>query len=368
MIDKKFFTVEHPENNFLKYADVESELLFGEEPKSAIFLTIVIITYKRHELLKKAIQSVYNQGKVSYEWEIVLMDNNPEEEELLPYIESLQDDGIRPDSIRYYRNRQNLGHEGNVNRGVELAKGKWVALLHDDDLLAPDYLVLIEQYIKACSRWKYPLAYIRTKHLQFIEEKELPDYGERKKIENSFFIKRELWVETLLRGFGPTYVNSCGSLVNREALFKIGGYNEKQNPIGDATLGLMFMKQGYSIYATEQVLGFYRQGENLSVKKETVLSFLEADFYLREYLYARNAITRLFGRLFREAQYAESVDRRIGYGKKYHEKSREEVPTMEDINRIHLYKESKVSRRILRFFRRCMVLAYRQSHLVWREK
>lgn len=212
------------------------------------------------------------------------------------------------------------------------------------------------------------MAYIRAKHLPFMEEGELPDYRERKKIENSFFIKRELWVETLFRGFGPTYVNSCGSLVNREALLKIGGYNEKQNPIGDATLGLMFMKQGYSIYATEQVLGFYRQGENLSVKKETVLSFLEADFHLREYLYARNAITRLFGRLFREAQYSESVDRRIGYGKKYHEKSQEEIPSMEDINRIHFYKKSKVSRKILRFFRRCLVLAYRQSHLVWREK
>lgn len=363
MTDKKFFTVEHPENNFLKYTDVESELLFGKEPETPVFLSIVIITYKRYELVRKAIKSACDQEEVSYAWEIVLMDNCPEEEELLPYIESLHND-----KIRYYRNKRNLGHEGNVNRGIELAAGRWIALLHDDDLLTPDYLVLIARYIKACSGWKYPLAYIRTRHLQFMDEKELPDYKERKRTENPFFIRRELWVETLFRGFGPTYVNSCGSLVNREAFLKIGGYNEKQNPIGDAVLGLTFMKQGYSIYATELVLGFYRQGKNLSVKKETVLSFLEADFYLREYLYARNALTRLFGRMFREAQYAESVDRRIGYGKKYQAKNLEEIPSMEDINRIHLYKKSKIGRKILRFFRRCLVLAYRQSHLVWREK
>lgn len=363
MIDKKFFTVDNSENNFLKYADTKSDLLWGEEPNSPVFLTILIITYKRPELVKRAIRSACNQKQVLYTWEIVIMDNNPCEEELRYYIE-----GLDEKRIRYYRNRKNLGHEGNINRGVELAAGKWIGFLHDDDLLTSDYLVLMEQYIEACSRWKYPLAYIRTKHLLFMEESELPDYSEGRQIENRFFIKRELWVESLLRGFGPTFVNSCGSLVNREAFLQIGGYNEKLNPIGDATLGLILMKYGYSIYATEQVLGFYRQGKNLSVKKETALSFIEADFCLREYLYSQNALTQLFGKLFREAQYSESVDRRINYAKKYHEANSEEVPTIEEANRIYPYKKSKISRKILKALRRSLVLIYRQSHLIWREK
>lgn len=363
MIDKKFSAVEHPENNFLKYANVESELLWGKVPEDPIFLTIVIITYKRYALVQKALESACNQEEVSYEWEIILMDNNPEEEELYPYVKKLQND-----RIRYYRNRKNLGHEGNINRGVELAKGKWVALLHDDDLLAPDYLVLIEQYINACSGWKRPLAYIRAKHLMFVEESELPDYGRRKKIENSFFIKPELWSVSLFRGVGPTFVNSCGSLVNRKFFFEIGGYNEKLNPIGDATLGLIFMKQGYSIYATKQVLGFYRQGENLSSNKETVLGFIEADFYLREYLYSRNMLTRLFGRLFREAQYSESVDVRIKRTKKYQAGNPDALPSMEEINRIHPYKESKILRGSLRILRKGLIFIYKQSRLIWREK
>lgn len=363
MIDKTFSTVEHPENNFLKYADVESELLYGKESENPVFLTIVIITHKRHELLKRAIMSACNQEPVSYAWEIVLMDNNPDETEVLPYVESLQNN-----RIRYYRNKKNIGHEGNVNRGVELAKGKWVALLHDDDLLTPDYLVLIEQYINACSKWRHPLAYIRAKHLMFMEESELPHYSKRKKIENSFFIKPELWAVSLFRGVGPTFVNSCGSLVNRKAFLEIGGYNEKLNPIGDATLGFIFMNYGYSIYATKQVLGFYRQAGNLSNNKETVLGFIEADFYLREYLYSRNILTRLFGCLFREAQYSESVDVRIKRAEKYHCGNPEAVPTMKEINKIHPYKESRILRGSLRILRSSIVFIYKKCRMIWRER
>lgn len=362
IIDKEFYSVEHPENNFLKYGNVESDLLFGKKPESPVFLTIVIITYKRPEMIKRAIQSVCNQKKVHYTWEIVIMDNDPDNQKLYDYIE-----GLHNDRIRYYRNRINLGHEGNVNRGIELASGKWVGLLHDDDLLTPDYLVLIEQYIKACSGWSYPLAYIRAKHLMFTQESELPEYKDKRTIEKNFFIKRELWIESLLRGCGPTYVNSCGSLVNRKAFMEIGGYNEKLNPIGDATLGLIFMKHGYSIYATEQVLGFYRQGKNISLEKETLLSLIEADFYLREYLYSKNAITRLFGKIFREAQYSEAVDGKIGDAVKYQEDSFKEIPSAEEINNIHPYKKCKISRQILRKTRRCLELFYRQSHLIERK-
>ena len=277
MEDKYFLLIDNPENNFVKNVNVISDLLWGDYPRKEVFLSVVIITYKRLKLVKEAIESVCCQKEVSYEWEIVVMDNNPQEEELYEYISQL---GNR--KIRYYRNRQNIGHEGNVNRGIELAVGKWVALLHDDDLLTADYLILIEQYISACSNWRKPLAYIRANHLQFANKCELPVYSSKREIENKLYIKRELWVETLLRGYGPTFVNSCGSLVLRSAFIEIGGYSEKLNPIGDSTLGLILMKHGYSIYQTEQVIGFYRQGQNLSVRKETLLSLIEADYYLRE--------------------------------------------------------------------------------------
>ncbi len=362
MTDKKFTAIEKPENNFLKYAHVQSDLLWGGDETEPVYLSVLIITYKRTKMVRQAVKSVLEQEKVNYKWEIIIMDNDPEDDDLYGYIDSLQDK-----KIRYYRNRENIGHEGNINRGVELSRGKWVALLHDDDLLVPDYLILIEKYIEACSGWKHPLAYIRTKHVLFSEICNLPDFKANRKVEGKMFIKPELLIESLLRGYGPTYVNSCGSLVNRNAFLKIGGYNEKLNPIGDATLGLIFMKFGYSLYATEQVMGFYRQGENLSTQKKTLLSLIEADYCLREYLYSKNILTKVFGKIFREAQFAEAVDRKISYIEKCQTNDWKQVFTIEEINNIHPYKKSKAVREILRIVRRCWVLIYRQSHLVWRE-
>lgn len=365
MIDRTCYVIDHPENNFLKIENIESELLWGnvypiegtsKSPKE-MFLSVVIITYKRVDMVRQALRSVCEQKGVSYEWEILLMDNNPEEEELLPYVKKL--DNPR---IRYYRNKQNLEHEGNINRGVELAKGKWVAFLHDDDLLAPDYLVLIEQYIKACAGWRRPLAYIRTKHMVFSDEKQLPVFDNRK-IENKLFVRPEPWAASLLRGHGPTFVNSCGCVVNRELFVEVGGYNDKLNPIGDATLGLIFMKKGYGIYATERVLGFYRQGENESLKKETLLGLIEADYYLREYLYKQNIFSGLFGRLFREIQYTESVDKKIARANQYHRNDKSAIPTMEEINAIHRYRKCGFWRMIQKIMSRGIEILYRPSRI-----
>lgn len=43
-----------------------------------------------------------------------------------------------PTPIRYYKNLIRLNEEGNVHRGVHLAKGKYIKFLYDDDIIYPD--------------------------------------------------------------------------------------------------------------------------------------------------------------------------------------------------------------------------------------
>ena len=292
-----------PHNNFKKTLGVVSDLLWGEENRMiSPLVTILIITNSRPTLFKEALNSVICQEHVEYPWEIVVMDNNPQESRVLSIVKEL-DNG----RIRYYRNQRNIGHEGNINRGVELAKGTWVAILHDDDLLVPNYLTLIYKYVKACENWKKPLAYIRARHLLCTEDSKCIN-SKSTTIEPKVFIRPELWCESLLRGTGTTFVNSCGSLVNRNYFIKIGGYNQELYPIGDATLGFIFMNKGYSVYASERILGYYRQGSNESIKMSTVISFIEADYQLREYLYSQNRLSLLWGNVFRKTQFCESVD------------------------------------------------------------
>lgn len=65
------------------------------------------------------------------------MDNNPErgcetEKLMMSYSNNPM--------ISYYKNADNLGMVGNWNRLFTLAKGKYVVMLHDDDLLLPTFL------------------------------------------------------------------------------------------------------------------------------------------------------------------------------------------------------------------------------------
>lgn len=364
MIDRFNSLIKETKNNFVKCSHIESELLWGDT--SGVihpWISVIIITYKRPDYFKQAFESVLRQQDVSYPWEILVMDNNPEETELLGYIAKKNNR-----KVRYYRNKKNLQHEGNINRGAELARGEWIALLHDDDLLAPDYLILIEQYIKACANWKKPLAYIKASYIEFQKIEEVLDEQqfENRNIEKKASIKPELWIETLIRGCGLTYINSCGSLIHRNRFFEIGGYNDELNPIGDSTLGLIFMEKGYSICPAKRVLGFYRQGDNTSSKKETVLNFLEADTQLRDYLYSRNWRYRLFGKIFGGLQFSNSVEVKLKISNKYcceHQDQQDKMISVEEINRIRKYKKYYIRKYALKIMNVGLQYIYRKGRL-----
>ncbi|MGD1857856.1 MAG: glycosyltransferase family 2 protein [Leptolyngbyaceae cyanobacterium] len=89
--------------------------------------SIVITTYNRVELLKRAIATALDQ---TVPCQIVVVDN-ASTDGTQSYIESLGD------QVLYHRNSTNANHSGAVNAGVERATGTWIKLVDDDDYLAP---------------------------------------------------------------------------------------------------------------------------------------------------------------------------------------------------------------------------------------
>ena len=92
--------------------------------------SIVITTYNRLSLLKRAIQSAFDQ---TVSGEVVVVDN-ASTDGTQAYVESL---GER---VVYVRNPTNANHAGAVNAGVDTASGDWIKLVDDDDYLAADCL------------------------------------------------------------------------------------------------------------------------------------------------------------------------------------------------------------------------------------
>lgn len=90
--------------------------------------SIVITTFNRLDLLKRAIRSAMDQ---SVPCEIVVVDN-ASTDGTQAYVESLGE------QVTYARNPVNANHAGAVNAGVEAASGDWIKLVDDDDYLAAD--------------------------------------------------------------------------------------------------------------------------------------------------------------------------------------------------------------------------------------
>ncbi len=95
-------------------------------------VSVCIPTYKGAKYLGWTIKSVLNQGFSDFEL-LIVDDNSPDETTAL--VAQFQDA-----RIRFLQNPENLGAEGNWNRCLAEAKGRYFKLLPQDDLLAPDCL------------------------------------------------------------------------------------------------------------------------------------------------------------------------------------------------------------------------------------
>lgn len=98
-------------------------------------ISICLPTYQRPKLLKEALESCFAQTYSNFE--IVIGDDSKDDlsQELVQDIQKYS-----PFSIRYAHNRPGLGEVGNVNKLFDMAAGRRLLLLHDDDLLLPNAL------------------------------------------------------------------------------------------------------------------------------------------------------------------------------------------------------------------------------------
>ena len=99
-------------------------------------LTVSVPTYERPDLARRAVMSIVGAAGHPHaaDVEIVVSDNSAADA-----TERVMCDILAgwPGPTRYERNVPNVGMVGNFNRCVELARGRWVQILHDDDYLLP---------------------------------------------------------------------------------------------------------------------------------------------------------------------------------------------------------------------------------------
>ncbi len=292
---------------FAAIKEIPSELIWGDKDfVSNPFFTYTIPAYKRAYLLKETLQSVLNQRPADFEWDIIVVDNEAEAENETEQI--IRE--INHPRILYYRNQENIGVDGNYNRCIELARGKWIAMLHADDLLINDHLRLMGKYIRMHEHDRRPLAYISPQYIEFSDREKITlrrpkqkdggkDYLTQKLLKEDYRgkLKRFRQIDGAITGYSVG-LPSFGTVMNREILLREGGFNEKLGICEDVITPYKLAGK-YKVYKTPRAMGYYRFENNESMKKETILKIFASMVDFREYMYSRNLFMRMWGNLAR---------------------------------------------------------------------
>lgn len=107
--------------------------------------SVVITTYNRLDLLKRAIDSALAQ---TIPCEVIVIDDCSSDDTqnyVQEQCKALTKVGDK--RLIYHRNSTNLGHSKSVNTGVELATGDWIKPVDDDDYFTPNCIEVMTNAI-----------------------------------------------------------------------------------------------------------------------------------------------------------------------------------------------------------------------------
>jgi len=239
------------QNKFKKNSQIPTHILYGTAKD--VELTIVIPVYKRTDFIAGAIQSALNQ-KTNHRFQVLVLDNTTENDDIRHIVE-----GFLDDRVAYGKNEKNIGMFGNWNRCFELVKSPWVTMLHDDDRLKPEYVETMFQTLNTYSN--LPVVEIGVAHDYINELNQITTYAE---IDNSIKV-----VGAQDFFFDINSIHICGAFFNRDAVIRLGGFDDSFYPASDSNLICKLAVSGIAIKVSKR-LSEYRIAQNESLNPSTM--------------------------------------------------------------------------------------------------
>ena len=313
-----------PGDCFQKNSDVGSDLLIGDLSRPIPKISIIIPTYKRLDSLKRTLLCAVQQDLDNSEYEIVIVDNDPElYNETYRYLSK-----CRIENLFYYKNRKNLGAYGNMNRCMELCRTEWISMVHDDDAVFKNSL-----------RWALnSIEFVNDKNLGMVIPRQLQMFSTddinrriaepgsyhkmnwmklrfyhgsfmfkvllqmRDKVKRRYWkiSKRDCYVIPFLYP-APSY----GTLINRKAMLDIGGYGEGY-PNDDGLCSIR-MSEKYSVYLCGEAWGLYSMSTADYNKPKSAVQFVECTEQYRRYMNDRDSLCGKIGEKYCAPTYLKSV-------------------------------------------------------------
>lgn len=161
------------------------------------FVSVIIPTYNRLELLKKTVESARNQ--IFKEFEIIVVNDG-------------SDDGtaqwLSDQSDLVVINQENSGIASSRNKGMLVSKGEWLAFLDHDDIWALDKLQTQVGFVKSNPE----VGMVAVKHVRLGMRINRKGPGK--------WIKGDLFAKV----FSESFIHTSSVMIRRDVLGKVGGF------------------------------------------------------------------------------------------------------------------------------------------------
>jgi glycosyltransferase involved in cell wall biosynthesis len=224
--------------------------------------SIVIPTYNRKSILEKCLEALFNQDYPNDKYEIVLIDDGSTDE-TDKMVASLDP----PCRLRYVRNNKRLGVPKSRNRGIRLARGKYIICVDSDIIVLPEF---------AQEHLKYHHLYgdgIVNGELIYISS--LEQVGKKRK---------GVW-DISFSSFDTANVS-----VRKKHIDKVGGFDVDLLPYGwqDVELGCRLKKIGLKSRKNPEAVGYhFRKWADTSnldfLKEKELMRGMSGALYFRKY-------------------------------------------------------------------------------------
>ena len=246
---------------------------------SSIILSITIPTYKRFDLLKETLHSVY-ANEFDFKFEVIVVDNDPENEELAKAV--MQDFADKP--FKYYKNNNNYGMFGNWNQCLTLASGDYITILHDDDLLKENFGNALSSVLPSGRDFYAFNCSVLDERIESKKPKTQPLYSFVKSIYTkirSYRYNHRRKIDLKKMFFLNVFMGTLSVVIKREHAIQLDGFDEDYYPIADYHFWTKWIGKFGTIYIEPDIVAQYRIRENETMRQETIDLFIEKDYILR---------------------------------------------------------------------------------------
>ena len=227
-------------------------------------ISIIIPTYNRPKLLKKAIESIVNQTYKNIE--IIVVDDN-----------SSMDNKVIIDSfdfpIIYFKFDKNQGGNACRNKGVELSRGEYIAFLDDDDVFHKNK---IEKQISFMKQNNIELSYT-GKNIIYIENDKIL----KKRYSFHFPCCKNLNKAIMKQNF----IGSTSTIiVKKESFLDVDGFDMKMPALQDYEFYIRFIHSGFKVQGIDEaLLDYFIFVEEKAVSKSLKKNLKATQLILKKY-------------------------------------------------------------------------------------